>query len=216
MLSGSENRPLDQENIENETLVSQPAGVLTFEDVARKFNGKPASRDNKEFIICLVILAAIIVVGIVLGFQHPERVLEIVFVVALFATVLIGVPLLATEVTLVETPHGEIYCYKGISSITYPIVDFHSGRARYKGAKFQEDLGVRYAAQDFYKNQIKKNPALWLKYMFYREQAEKLDNILKELPKPPAPEQERLEWYTARRDHYYDLFINAAHEGVRE
>ena len=209
MLSGSENRPLDQENIENETLVSQPAGVLTFEDFASKFNGKPASRDNKEFIICLVILAAIIVVGIVLGFKHPERVLEIIFVVALFATVLIGVPLLASDVTLAETPYGEIYCCDAISRITYPIVDFYSGRARYKDAKFQENLGVRYASQDFYKNQIKKNPELWLRYMFYREQVEKLENIIKGLPKPPAEEQERLEWYTAQRDHYYDLFINA-------
>lgn len=208
MSNGLESQSLNQRDIGDETQVSQPAGVLTFEDVASKFNGEPASKDKKEFIICLVILAAIIVVGIVLGFKHPERVLEIVFVVALFATVLIGVPLLAAEVTLVETPYGEIYCYKGISSITYPIIDVHSGRARYKDAKFQENLGVRDTAQDFYKNQIKNNPALWLKYMFYREQAEKLENIIKGLPKPPAEEQEQ-RWYTARRDHYYDLFINA-------
>lgn len=209
MLSGSEKQPLDQGNIGTETQVSQPAGVLTFEDVAGKFNGEPASEDNKGSIICLVILAAIILVGVILGFKHPERVLEIVFVVAVFATVLIGVPLLVTEVTLVETLYGKIYCYKGVSSITYPIVDFYSGRARYKDAKFQENLGVRYAAQDFYKNQIKKNPELWLRYMFYREQVEKLENIIKGLPKPPAEEQEWLNWYTVQRDHYYDLFINA-------
>ena len=210
MLSGSENRPLDQGNIEDKTLVSQPAGVLAFEDVASKFNGEPASRDNKEFIICLVILSAIILAGIILGFKHPERVLEIVFVVAVFATVLLGLPLVVIpKVTLAETPYGKIYCGDGLGNITYPSVDAYSGRARYKDAKFQENLGVRYAAQDFYKNQIKKNPELWLRYMFYREQVEKLENIIKGLPKPPAEEQGRLEWYTAQRDHYYDLFINA-------
>lgn len=216
MSNGLESQSLNQRNIGDETQVPQPAGVLTFEDVASKFNGEPASRDNKEFIICLVILAAIILAGIILGFKHPERVLEIIFVVALFATVLIGVPLLASDVTLAETPYGEIYCCDAISRITYPSVDAYSGRARYKGAKFQENLGVRDAAQDFYKNQIKNNPALLLKYMFYREQAEKLENILKGLPKPPAPEQEQLEWYTSQRDRYYDLFINAEHEGVSE
>jgi hypothetical protein len=209
MLSGSENQPLDQGEHRDGTQVPQPAGVFTFEGFASKFNGEQASKNNKGSIICLVILTAIILVGLILGFKHPERVLEIVFVVAVFATVLIGVPLLVTEVTLVETPYGEIYCYKGVSSITYPIVDAYSGRARYKDAKFQENLGVRDAAQDFYKNQIKKNPELWLRYMFYREQVEKLENIIKGLPKPPAEEQGRLEWYTAQRDHYYDLFINA-------
>lgn len=217
MLSGSENRPLDQGNIGAETQVSQPAGVLTFEDVASKFNGEPAIRNNKEFIICLVILAAVILTGIVLGFKHPERVLEIVFVVAVFATVLLGLPLIAIpKIALAETPYGKIYCGDGLGYITYPNVDTYSGRARYKDAKFQENLGVRSAAQDFYKNQIKKNPALWLQYMFYREQAEKLENILKGLPKAPALEQEHLEWYTSQRDHYYNLFINAEHEGVRE
>ena len=206
MLTDSENGPLDQRSISDENQAVIPTGVLTFEDVTSKFDGKPAVKGDKEFALSLVALVICTFFGICFCFAYPDKWLEITVIMAISTAVLItGVLYLGS--TLVETPYGKIY-YSS-SSILYPKINAYSGCVDSKVAKFQEDLGVRYAAQDFYTNQIRRNPVLWLQYMFYREQAEKLENITKALPQPPVVEQEQLEWYKSQRDHYYDLFINA-------
>lgn len=209
MLSNSKNRSLDQRSISDETQAVIPTGVLTFEDATSKFDGNPAVKGNKELALTLVILVICTFFEICFCFAYPDKWLVITIIMVIFAAVLITGTLYLGS-SLVETPYGKIY--SSSSSVLYPKINAYNGRVDSKFAKFQEDLGVRYAAQDFYKNQIKKNPELWLKYMFYREQAEKLENITKALPQPPVVEQEQLEWYKSQRDHYYDLFINTKNE----
>lgn len=207
----------EEQFIATETQVTKHVGVLTFEDSTSKFDGKTIKKNDSIFIAPALIIALYILMGIVFCFTYQDKWLDISFMTVVFATasVFMYFSLLYMK-PLVDTPYGNIYYDSSINSILYPNIDTYSGKLDYQSIKVQEDLGVNCAAQKFYMNKIKYNPELWLQYVFYHEQAVKLEKIIKGLPKPPAPEQEQLEWYTTQRDHHYDLFINAQNEVTPE
>ena len=195
---------------------SQPGGVATFEDVISKFNGKPADKYDKKILLLQSILGALVVTGVVLCFIFPETWRDYIAVIVVLALFTVGLfPFVYFGNTLAEMPYGRISWSSNFGGVSYPKIYSNNGRACNTVVDFN-DLGVRPDAYKFYTNQIKRNPALWLQYMFYREQVEKLENITKALPQSPVVEQGQLEWYKSQRDYYYGLFINAAHEGVYE
>lgn len=195
---------------------SKPIVALTFEDVISKFNGKPADKYDKGVLLLQSVLGALVVAGVVLCFIIPEEIQSFATLTAILAMMFVGLFSFGYfGSTLVKMPYGRLSWASSMGCILYPKIDVDSGKASNAIVELCKDLGVRYDAQKFYTNQIKRNPALWLQYMFYRDQAGKLENITTALPKPPTTEQELLEWYKSQRDYYYDLFINAHNEAAQ-
>lgn len=195
---------------------SKPIVALTFEDVISKFNGKLADKYDKGVLLLQSVLGALVVAGVVLCFIIPEEIQSFATLTAILAMMFVGLFSFGYfGSTLVKMPYGRLSWASSMGCILYPKIDVDSGKASNAIVELCKDLGVRYDAQKFYTNQIKRNPALWLQYMFYRDQAGKLENITTALPKPPTAEQELLEWYKSQRDYYYDLFINAHNEAAQ-
>jgi len=195
---------------------SKPIGALTFEGVISKFNGKAADKYDKKILLVQSILGALVVTGIVLCFIIPEEIQSFATLTTILAMIFVGLFSFGYfGSTLVKMPYGRLSWASSMGCILYPKIDVDSGKASNTIVELCKDLGVYSAAHKFYTNQIKRNPVLWLQYMFYREQVEKLENTTKALPQPPVVEQEQLEWYKVQRDHYYDLFINAQEQAAQ-
>ena len=197
------------------TTTVRPSGAVTFEEAVERFDGKVPF--FKGFSIChLLFFFSLTMLAFAVYYAVIGQPLENNAVLGIFgAGGTLASFVISLGIRVANTPYGSIsrvlQCYWLVFfyEFRYPSLSPETGKVRWRTVA-NSQLGIKNDdAYTLYEQKMKQNPVLWLKYMFYRDQAHGWKIKMEGMDVPPKEFKENFEWCDSQATEYYSLFINA-------
>lgn len=200
----------------------RPSGVVTFEEASERFDGKvPFFKGFSiwHFLLCfsLALLSFVVYRTVTGKLLENDAILWLFGAGGALASFVISLGIRVTN-----TPYGSIsrvlQCYWPVFfyEFRYPALSPETGKVRWRTVA-NSQLGIQNDdAYTFYEQKMKQNPVLWLKYVFYRDQAYDWMKKMEGMDVPPKEFQDNFEWYDSQAEKHYNLFINATDKLEKE
>jgi len=193
-----------------------PAGVITFEEIARCFDGNTPKGRYYPAYVFLWIAIAIVFLGVYIHSTWNyffEAILWFCSLLCFGLFFFIRFRIFGSKI--VDTPYGSISC--NISSgdlfISFPALDHETGKVFWSYFIYSPPLTFcdsHNKYRNIYIERIKRNPTAWLKHQFYRELESECLEEIKSIPNSSHYLRNKWGWYNLQKDKYYNLFAQSA------
>lgn len=190
-----------------------PTGVVTFEEVAKCFDGTiPRGRYYSAYVFLWIAIATLFL-GIYIHTTENyifESILWFCNLLCFCLFLFIRFRIFGHKI--VDTPYGSISCsiFSGDLFISFPKLNHKNSKVFWDYLIYESGMPTLHNYHNTYIERIKRNPMLWLKHLFYRELENECLDQINSIPNSSKELLDKLEWYNSQKDKYYNLFTQLA------